>query len=303
MLAVWSSVSPYGKRATNSSKAPSGGVHHRRLAQLPQRRDLDEVGGDLADALLEARLARLPGDATEAIELHLALGRAVARQQLDVLHRQEELGAFGVGDLQAVVRGAQRGDGGEAVEAADAVIGVHDEIADAEAGRFRDDVGGPPRLAPGPHQPVAQDVLLADHGQVGRLEALLQRQHGERGSVGRQRADVGEALDLAGVGEMVLAEQGQQALARALRERCEDHPLALGLQGAHVPRRRIEHVAALAGTLQREVAPDPTAIRVQPALLAVGSLAADRCADRESRCRGTRSLCRLSRTVRSVPRK
>jgi hypothetical protein len=64
---------PYGKRATNSSNAPSGGRHDRRLAQQPQRRHLDEVGGDLADALLEAGLARLPGDAAQPIELNGAL--------------------------------------------------------------------------------------------------------------------------------------------------------------------------------------------------------------------------------------
>ena len=85
-----------------------GRSHHRRLAQLAQRRDLDQLRGDLADALLEARLARLPGDAAQPVELHAALGRAVARQQLDVLDRQIELVAPGVGDLQAIVRRAAR---------------------------------------------------------------------------------------------------------------------------------------------------------------------------------------------------
>ena len=177
------------------------------------------------------------------------------------------------------MRGAQRGDGGEAVEAADAVVGVHDEIADAQAGRLGDDVGGAPRLAPGPHQPVAQDVLLADHGEVGRLEALLEPEHGERGGVGRQRGGLREALDLARIGELMLAEQRQQALARAWRERGDDHPLALGLQVAHVLDGRVEHVAALAGALEREVAPHPAAERAHPAFLAVGSLAANRSAD------------------------
>ena len=145
-----------------------------RLAQLSQRRNLDQLGGNGADALLEAGLARLPGDAAEAVELHDAVGRAVARQELDVFHGQIELGALGVGDLQAVVRRAQRRDGGEPVEAADAMVGVHYEVADAEAGRLGDDVGGAAGLAAGAHQPVAQDVLLADDGEVGGLEALLE---------------------------------------------------------------------------------------------------------------------------------
>ena len=128
------------------------------------------------------------------------LGRAVARQQLDVLDRQVELVAAGVADLQAVVRGAQRGDGGEPVEAADAVVGMHDEIADAEAGRLGDDVGGAARLAPRPHQPVAQDVLLADDGEVGRLEALLERQARRTPAASAGSAlGLGVALDLARV--------------------------------------------------------------------------------------------------------
>ena len=81
-----------------------GRRHDGCLPQLAQRRHLDQFGGDLADALLEAGLARLPGDAAELIELHGAFGRAVARQELDVLDRQIELGALRVGDLQAVVR-------------------------------------------------------------------------------------------------------------------------------------------------------------------------------------------------------
>ena len=98
------------------------------------------------------------------------------------------------------MRGAERGDGGEPVEAADAVVGVHDEIADAEAGRLGDDIGGAARLAPRPHQPVAQDVLLADDGEVGGLEALLEPEHGEAPPcIGGQRQRLGEALDLAGI--------------------------------------------------------------------------------------------------------
>ena len=43
---------------------------HRRLAQLAHRGDLDQLLGDVADALLEPGLARLPGDAAEPVELH-----------------------------------------------------------------------------------------------------------------------------------------------------------------------------------------------------------------------------------------
>ncbi len=59
-----------------------------RFLELAQGRDLDQLGGDLAQPLLEAGLARLPGDAAELVELCIALVRAVARQELDVLDRQ-----------------------------------------------------------------------------------------------------------------------------------------------------------------------------------------------------------------------
>ena len=78
----------------------------RRLAQLPLGGDLDQLAGDLADAVLDPRLARLPGDAAEPVELDAGLLRAVARQHLDVLDRQEQLVVAGIVDSQAVVRRA-----------------------------------------------------------------------------------------------------------------------------------------------------------------------------------------------------
>ena len=116
--------------------------NRRRLLELAQGGDLDQLGSDLAQPLLEARLARLPGDAAQLVELRVGFIGAVARQQLDVLHRQEQLVAAGVVQLQAVVRGLENGDGLETGEAADAVVGVHDEIADGKARRLGQYVDG-----------------------------------------------------------------------------------------------------------------------------------------------------------------
>ncbi len=69
-------------------------------------------------------------------------------------------------------------DGGKSGEAANTVVGMHHEIADAQARHFGEDV--PAAFCPGfADEPVAEDVLLADHGKPGRLEAGLKRQHGE----------------------------------------------------------------------------------------------------------------------------
>ena len=117
----------------------------RRLARQPLGRDLDQLAGDLADAALHARLARLPVAAAETVEIDLALLGAVARQQVDVLDRQIKLGAFGVMDFQAIVRRAGGLDRLQADEAADAVIDVHDQIAGREAGRLGDEILGAAR--------------------------------------------------------------------------------------------------------------------------------------------------------------
>ena len=68
------------------------------------RRDLDQPVGDLADAVLHPRLAALPAGAAEPVELRLGVLRAVARQEFEVLDRQEQLGILGVVQLQAIVR-------------------------------------------------------------------------------------------------------------------------------------------------------------------------------------------------------
>ena len=95
------------------------------------------------------------------------------------------------------MRRAQRGDGGEPVEAADAMVGVHHEVADGEAGGLGDEIGGPARLAPRAHQAVAEDVLLADDGEIGRLVALFHAQHRKAHLAAGQGFGFGEAFDLA----------------------------------------------------------------------------------------------------------
>ena len=151
------------------------GLHRqlRRFAKLPLGRDLDQFVGDLADAVLQPRLAGLPAGAAEPVELDAGVLGAVARQQLDVLDRQVELGALGVVDFQAVVRRAGRLDVLQADEAADAVIDMHDQIAGGEARHLGDEVVGALGRPPRPHQPVAQNVLLADERRRRRSRSRL----------------------------------------------------------------------------------------------------------------------------------
>ena len=152
----------------------------RALAQLPRGRDLDQLARHLADAVLQPRLAGLPADAAELVELDVGVLRAVAREQLDVLDRQIELGAFRVVQLEAIVRRAGGLDRLQAGEAPDAVIDMHDEIAGIEAGDLGDEVLRPLRGAAAPHEPVAENVLLGDDREIGGLEAGFEAEHRER---------------------------------------------------------------------------------------------------------------------------
>ena len=86
----------------------------RRVVQEPRGGDLDQLAGDLADAVFHPRLARLPGGRAEPVKLDARALRAVARQELDILDRQEQLVAAGVMDFQAVVRRARGLDGAQA---------------------------------------------------------------------------------------------------------------------------------------------------------------------------------------------
>src|SRR5262245_29458120 len=101
-----------------------------------ERCDLDQLLGDVADPLPEGRFPRLPSDTAEPVELGAGLVGAVAAQELDILDRQIELVAALVVHFETVVRLAGGLDGGEAGEAADAVVGVNDEIADGKRRDF-----------------------------------------------------------------------------------------------------------------------------------------------------------------------
>ena len=67
--------------------------------------------------------------AAEPVELDLGVLRAVARQELDILDRQEQPVAARIMDFEAIVRRAGGFDGAKPDEAADAVIDMDDDVA------------------------------------------------------------------------------------------------------------------------------------------------------------------------------
>ena len=113
---------------------PLGRNEARRGSRHALRGDADEFARHLAHALLQPRLARLPARPAELVEF--ARLRSVARQQFEILDRQEQPVAAGVVDFEAVVRRARRLDRLQADEAPDAVVDMDDEIARGQRARL-----------------------------------------------------------------------------------------------------------------------------------------------------------------------
>ena len=176
-----------GKAGAEFVVEAGGKCKPRRLVQLPLGGDLDQFAGDLADAVLHPRLARLPGRAAEPVQLGAGLVGAIAREQFDILDRQEQFVAAGIVDFETIVRRAGGFDGAQAGEAADAVIDVDDEIAGGEARDLGDEILRAFRWAPRADEPLAENVLFRDQCDVGGLETGFQAKHREPDLRPRQR--------------------------------------------------------------------------------------------------------------------
>ena len=228
-------------------------VEDGTLAHRPLGRDLDQLARELADALLDLGLARLPADPAQLVERGILVGMAVARQHVEVLDRHEQLVAALVEQLQAVVRRVRDLEGLQAREAADAVLGMDDEIALRQRGDVLDElVRGLARTPRRRGQAVAQQVALADDVDRRRPEAALDRQDGDGG--GRDLGHLRPALDSGQPIEPVVRQDLAQPLGRALAVGGDQRPFARRHQLVEIAHDRIEQVDRPVGALGREVA-------------------------------------------------
>jgi hypothetical protein len=196
---------------------------HRRVAHQPRGGDLDEAAGHVEQAFLQLGLARLPGDAAELVEQCIRALAAVAREQVDVFDRQEEFRIVRIDEFEAGMRRAGRLDGAQADEAADAVLGMHDDRALIEPGDLGKEIRA--TLAPlrAPHHAVAQNVLLADDDDVASLETAFEAEHSRPGLTRLQLADIGEFLDGNDIAETMFGEHLQQTVERSFRPARHQH--------------------------------------------------------------------------------
>jgi hypothetical protein len=158
-------------RETRSELAidTGGRAHHRRAAHLPLGRQSYQLPRHFQQAALQLRLARLPRPAAELVKRRLRGVGAIARQQLDVLDRQEQAVVAGIVDFQTIMRRAERLDRLQTNEAAYAVLRMDDDIACGQRRSFGDEIGGAFALGAA-HEAVAKDILLGNDDELIRLE-------------------------------------------------------------------------------------------------------------------------------------
>jgi hypothetical protein len=227
--------------------------------QLALGGDLEQFAGHLGDAVLQAGAARLPACAAQLVEMQVAFGRAVARQQLQVFDRHEQLVAIGINQPQAVVWRLAQHQGLQAVEAADAVFDMNHQVALGKLGGLGEETFGIPlgALARGPRDAVAQDVLLGDDGKIERLETPFELQNRRSDRAGGQFLGIGPGLDRGGFMGAVLLEQAHQPVAAAAGQAGEQDALVLLLAPGDVAGDLIEQVDIAALAFGREVVAGP----------------------------------------------
>ena len=272
MARDWSSVSAKGKRAQNSSQVPSGGRHGLGVAHFSQRGDADQFTRHVADALLHLGFAGLPAGAAQLVQRRALMLAAVARQDFDVLDRQEQLLVAVVDQAQAVVRRAGDVQRGEAVVAADAVFLVHDEVALGDFGGLGDELVGALAAARRAGDAFAQQVLLADQGDAIGDEAAFNAEHDQGDGAGGLPANRGIVVFRDGVLEAVLAQQVGQSFARAAGPGGDDDAAAFGGPAFGLAAKLVEDVDAGPGGGQSATRLGEDRARTAAAIDAAGAI-------------------------------
>ncbi len=198
MVVSWSGVSAYGKASSSSRCQGVSGAEGVAGRGHPRGVQPDQVGRDLLDRLLRARLGLRPVRAAQPVQRR-RLAADVLGDLLQLVGGDEEpvagLAALGRGVLhhQVLAGGALDGALHHLDVAADAVLLVHDVVA-ADQGQRVDGLaaprGHPPHVLGG--RALPRQVGLGEHRQFQHRvdEAVLQgggrHMDDRRGQVGRR---------------------------------------------------------------------------------------------------------------------
>ena len=110
------------------------------LHHLPRGVELEQLVGHVTHRLLDGRFRACPGRAAESVEFRLRVSAArVLLNEIQILHRHQQLAAAGVLDLHHFAFVRSERNPLEPKESSDAVIDVHDEVADFQIAQIGDE--------------------------------------------------------------------------------------------------------------------------------------------------------------------
>jgi hypothetical protein len=168
-------------------------------------------------ALLELGLARLPAPPPSLSSCDFGCVGAIARQQFDVLDRQEQLGLAGIVHFEAVMRRAAASMRLQADEAADAVLDMDDDVTGssrATSAMKSADACGASSGAP----------AVAEKCPASSPDAGLDRQTARRRLARLRHRVRGPCLRLASAGIVVIEDQLRwRSPSRLARQMVGDH--------------------------------------------------------------------------------
>ncbi len=197
------------------------GVARHRLARGVE---LEQLLGHVAHGFLDFALGLLPRGAAEPIDRRLRRA-GVLLDQIEPLDRHEQLVLARVAELEEFLHAVADADLLEADEHADAIVDVHDVVADLEVAQIRQEGLGRRAAALGSSALLLEDVRLGVDLEAGVGEAESARQRANRdehggivrvlGALHRNREDV------------VLLQHFDRTLGAARRRRHEQHRLPI----------------------------------------------------------------------------
>jgi hypothetical protein len=212
------------------------------LGDRPARVELQQLLGHLPQGRAHGFFHPLPRRAAEAIQAGGALVAAeVLGDEIQALDRQIELVALRVFEQQEVALAIPDAHRLEAEVTSDAVVLVHDEVADGEV---REGGDGRAALEPGPLQraaPRAEDVGLGqqDEAQRGHDESAAAFADDDAEAVGTIERDPGRRL------EVVLPQDLPQVLGLMIVGAGQPHREPLGAPAANLVGQLAEPAGVL----------------------------------------------------------
>ena len=106
------------------------------MAQFTFGGERHQFAGHLGDPILDPGAPGLPARIAQFVEIGFAVFGAIARQQFQVLDRQEQLVIAGIDQAQTVMGRAADLEGFEPVIPGNAMFGMHHDIAERQARHF-----------------------------------------------------------------------------------------------------------------------------------------------------------------------